>query len=120
MLKLENSLSLIIQDLRELFHSAVVLLSQQEILFLLGNSFVYKQIIVILRYLKVTRKHRCYAWSLFQFLELPSKTHEILAHDQCFFNIWSLAHLFDFMYFIRDPFHIIFKDQLQRESINIR
>ena len=80
-LKLENPLLLIIEDLRKLFHPAVVLLSEQEILFLLGYSFVYEEIIVILRYLKVTRKHRSHAWSLLQFLELPSKTHEILAHD---------------------------------------
>ena len=54
----ENPTPLIIENLGELFHPAVILLSKQEILFLLGYSFVYEEIVVILGYLKVTRKHR--------------------------------------------------------------
>ena len=61
MLKLEHPAPLIVEDLRKLFHPAVILLSKQEILFLLGYAFVYEQIVVILSNLKVTGKHRSHA-----------------------------------------------------------
>lgn len=120
MLKPENPAPLVIENLGKLFHAAVVLLSEQEILLLLRDAFVNEEIIVVLGYLKVAGKHRSHARPLLQFLELPSKTHQILPHDQCFLNVRPFADFFDFVYFARDSFHVVFEDELKSERIDIR
>lgn len=78
--KFENFDVLVYCDFSQLFHSTVILFSQDEKLLLLAQALIETQIVVLGIVFQITWEHGCDACSLFQLEQLMSKHAEILLH----------------------------------------
>lgn len=87
---------------------------------LLGDTLVDKEVVIVLSDPKITRKHRGDTRPLLKFLQLSREAHQVLTQNQRAFNVLPFTNLFDFVNLIRDALHVIFENQLEGESIDIR